>query len=391
MSDPIRVLELRSVWGTGGGPDKTILNGARLHDPARVAVTVCYIRDARDRVFALDRRAADLGIDYVEVTEKHSFDPGVWPQLRQLVRERRIDIVHAHDHKTDAITWALARREPIVPLSTAHGFAGESWNERVYYAIEKRLLARFPRVIAVANHIKAELVRTGSRPERVVVINNAIDPDLFHRDPARVAEIRAALGFAAGDFVIGAVGRLEAEKRFDLLLEAFAAVHSRFPQARLAIVGEGTFRAPLEAQIAGLDLGSSVTLLGHRTDIVALYHAFDEFVQSSEREGTPNCVLEAMAMEVPIVATAVGGTSELMSDDQHGTLIPRHDVPALIAGLERGLVDPDRARRLATAARARVESELSFARRMQRLEEIYAELAGAKRAGDGRSRVMRPA
>ena len=184
MSRPIRVLELRSVWGTGGGPDKTILNGAKLHDPARVALTVCYIRDRRDQTFALDRRAAELGVDYTEVTERHSFDRGVWPQLRRLVRDRQIDIVHAHDHKTDALTWLLAHRAPIMPLSTAHGFSGKSRNERVYYAIEKRLLARFPRVIAVSEPIKAELVRTGSRPERVTVINNAIDPAAFRRDPA---------------------------------------------------------------------------------------------------------------------------------------------------------------------------------------------------------------
>ena len=75
MSAPIRVLELRSVWGTGGGPDKTILAGAGLLDPARVATTICYIRDARDQVFALDQRAAELGLDYVEVIERNSFDP----------------------------------------------------------------------------------------------------------------------------------------------------------------------------------------------------------------------------------------------------------------------------------------------------------------------------
>src|SRR5262249_32244262 len=121
MSDPIRVLELRSVWGTGGGPDKTILGGVRLLDPAHVATTVCYIRDARDTVYALDRRAAELKLDYVEVIERNSFDRRIWPALKALVRERRIDIVHAHDHKTDLVTWLLAKATGVVPLSTAHG------------------------------------------------------------------------------------------------------------------------------------------------------------------------------------------------------------------------------------------------------------------------------
>src|SRR5438552_6314370 len=101
MPDPIQVLELRSVFGTGGGPEKTILLGAARTDPRRFAVTVCYIRDDRDTVFNIDRTAAALGVDYVELRERHSFDRSLWPKLRALVRERRIQIVHAHDYKTN--------------------------------------------------------------------------------------------------------------------------------------------------------------------------------------------------------------------------------------------------------------------------------------------------
>jgi len=377
MTAPVRVLELRSVWGTGGGPDKTILNGVRFHDPSRVAVTVCYVRDARDRVFALDRRAAELGVDYVEVIERHSFDPSIWSRLRALVRDRQIHIVHAHDHKTDALAWALARREPVIPLSTAHGFAGESWNERIYYAVEKRLLARFPHVIAVSKPIKAELVRTGSRPDRVTVINNAIDPNVFRRDPSRRLAVRSELRIATDQVVIGAVGRLESEKRFDLLLYAFAEVHKRYPQTMLAIVGEGSLRQDLEASIRSAGLGPSVRLLGHRTDIIALHHAFDLFVQSSEREGTPNAVLEAMAMETPLVATDVGGTGELITDTVDGLLVPRNVPDELRQALEHLLADRDAARTRAIAARRRIETELSFEQRMRRVEAIYEELANS--------------
>src|SRR4029453_12286629 len=123
MSEPIRVLELRSVWGTGGGPDKTILTGTKSPDPSKFAITVCYIRDRRDQIFSIDRRAKDLGLDYVEVLERNSFDPRIWPALRQVLRERRTQIIHAHDHKTDALAWGLARTEPVIPMSTAHGFA----------------------------------------------------------------------------------------------------------------------------------------------------------------------------------------------------------------------------------------------------------------------------
>ena len=173
MTAPIRVLELRSVRGTGGGPEKTIMLSAAASDRRDFHVTVCYIRDARDSVFALDRKAATLGIDYVEVCERHSFDPAVWPALVRLVRDRQIDIVHSHEHKTDLLAYFLGRRQGVVPLATAHGWVGQSWKEKLYYEGDKRLLTRFPRVIAVSDEIRRTLVRYGAS-DRITVV-------LFHR------------------------------------------------------------------------------------------------------------------------------------------------------------------------------------------------------------------
>jgi glycosyltransferase involved in cell wall biosynthesis len=381
---PIRVLELRSVWGTGGGPDKTILSGAALKGSTDIETTVCYIRDARDRVFSIDRRAKDLGIDYAEVVERHSFDRAVWPQLRTLVRQRGIHIVHAHDHKTDFLTWLLAKVEPIIPLSTAHGFAGESSRERVYYAVEKRLLARFPHVIAVSRPIRDELLRTGSRPEHVTVINNAIDHRVFARDRQREAELRRIYGYASDDIVIGAVGRLESEKRFDLLIEAFALVSRRQPRARLAIVGEGSCRPALEAHMARLGVADRCRLLGHQGDVIAMHHLFDLFVQSSIREGTPNAVLEAMALETPIVATDVGGTAELVTHGVHGLLVRPGSAAPLVKSIETALSDRGASTLLAAAARRRIETDLSFERRMQKVESIYQMLAANAAAARSR-------
>lgn len=379
MTTPIRVLELRSVWGTGGGPDKTILAGAKQADPSRFAITVCYIRDKRDAVFSIDKRAAALSIDYVEILERHSFDHRVWPMLRQLVRQRQIHIVHAHDHKTDAITWALARSEPILPLSTAHGFSGYSRSEKIYYAIEKRILARFPRVIAVSVPIRDELIRTGSRPERITVINNGIDHRVFRRDRSSREKVRRALHLNPDAIVIAGVGRLEIEKRFDLLIEALARLRPRYPRVELVIVGEGTVRPALERQSAALGVSGAVRLSGHQSDIVELHSAFDLFVQTSEREGTPNALLEAMALETPAVATNVGGTAELMTDGVHGLLVEKNNAPALAAAMDRALSDPAASAQRASAARRRIETDLSFDRRMRKVEAIYEELIRSRR------------
>ena len=116
-------------------------------------------------------------------------------------------------------------------------------------------------------------------------------------------------------------------------------------------------------------------LAGHRLDIADLHQAFDLFVQSSEYEGTPNAVLEAMAMGTPIVATDVGGTGELAVDGVHGILVPPHDVGALRGAIERVTADPEGARMRAISARRRIETELSFQARTRRLEHLYEQLA----------------
>jgi glycosyltransferase involved in cell wall biosynthesis len=372
----LAILELRSVRGTGGGPEKTILLGTEHTDRARFAVTVCYLRDLRDSIFGIDARARRMQIDYVEVHERHSFDPAIWPKLASLVRERRIDIVHSHDYKTDLLALLLGRRIGVIPLATAHGWTGQTARERfLYYPAGKRLLARFPRVIAVSSDIKDELVRHGMPEKRVTVILNGIDPDAFQRVESRREIVRREMGLRPADVVIGAVGRLERQKRFDLLIEAFQPLAGRHQDLRLVIVGDGSLRRELAAQIAAANLGQSCTLLGHRLDVADLHNAFDVFVQASEYEGTPNAVLEAMAMGTPIVATDVGGTRELASHDVHALLVAPRDVPGLRDALGQVLNDPGGARRRAVAARRRVEDELSFQARTRRLEHVYDELA----------------
>ncbi len=381
--NPIRVLELRSVWGTGGGPEKTILLGAARSNPSRYAVTVCYIRDARDTVFSIDEKAGDLPIDYVEVVERHSFDRSIWPVLRRLVQNRRIDIVHAHDYKTDVLTWLLHRAEGVIALSTAHGWAGHTRRERLlYHRMDKQILRMFPKVITVSEDIRQELVRSGAKPGCVQTVLNGIDHTRFHRDRSRETQIRQRLGIADDEVVIGAVGRLETEKRFDLLIDAFASLRVARPGIGLFIVGEGSLRSVLEAQIDRLGLGGVCRLLGQRSDVVDLHHAFNVFVQSSANEGAPNAVLEAMALETPVVATAVGGTAQLVREGIDGLLVPAGKADALADAINRVVTDGQAAAARVVSARHRVETELSFDARMATLETVYTELYNQHRTAD---------
>ena len=368
------MLEIRSVRGTGGGPEKTILLSAVRADPVRVATTVCYIRDERDRVFGIDARAAAMKVDYVEVRERNSFDPQAWTALRRLVRDRGIDIVHAHEYKTDLLACWLARVEPVIPLSTVHGWSGHSWRERVvYYPADRLVLTAFPQVIAVSGEIRRALIRAGVRRDRVTTILNAVDDRTFRRDTANEAEARRTRGLDPEDVVIGTVGRLEPGKGLEMLIDVVASVARERPRLRLVFAGDGSLRDALTRRAESALPGRAV-FLGHHADVIGAHHAFDLFVHPSDHEGTPNAVLEAMALETPLVATDAGGTAELATPGTHALIVPCRTPAALRDAIEAALADRVGARARAARARRRVEEQLSFEARMRAVEDIYERL-----------------
>jgi glycosyltransferase involved in cell wall biosynthesis len=222
-------------------------------------------------------------------------------------------------------------------------------------------------------------VRFGARPDAVTVVLNGIDADAFRRDRDLEPTTRKELGIEAGQFVIGSVGRLAPQKRFDILIDAVAELRSAYPELRLLIAGGGPLEPTLRAQIERLGAGDTCRLLGHTDNVSTLHHAFDLFVQASDYEGTSNAVLEAMALETPVVATDAGGTREQIDHGVHGLIVRCGDRQGLRAAIEQVLTDRIAARARATAARTRIEGPLSFEARMKMLESIYLDLAVSRR------------
>jgi glycosyltransferase involved in cell wall biosynthesis len=164
------------------------------------------------------------------------------------------------------------------------------------------------------------------------------------------------------------------------LLDAFASLLPKRPELRLFIVGEGSLRATLESHAERLGVAHACRFLGHRRDPDSIYHALDVFVQSSDYEGSPNVVLEAMAFETPVVATDVGGTADLIHDQVHGLVVPRRDPQRLAHAIAQVLQDRSATKERVAAARARVEGELSFDARMRAVEHVYQELMADRRS-----------
>jgi glycosyltransferase involved in cell wall biosynthesis len=193
---------------------------------------------------------------------------------------------------------------------------------------------------------------------------------------------RAAFGAAPDDLVIGCVANFRRMKRQDLLIEAFARLLPRHARIRLVLVGDGDLRHEIEQQIDRLGLVRRVVLLGTASNLPPIYDAFDLFVQASNSEGLPNVLLEASASGLPIVATAAGGSGEVIRDDETGLLVPIDDFDSLVAAMDRAIADVALRRRIGAAARIQIEREYGMDRFVKEYADLYRELLAAKSRND---------
>jgi glycosyltransferase involved in cell wall biosynthesis len=210
----------------------------------------------------------------------------------------------------------------------------------------------------------------------VSVIHNGIDPGRRVTTAERAAQ-REALGLPAHAVVFGTVARLDPVKDLTTLIAAFARVHVTAPESRLVIVGDGPDEANLVRNVQAYGLTDAVTFAGFRRDARRLLPAFDVYVNSSTYEGIPLTVLEGMAASLPIVATAVGGTPEVVGRDT-GVLVPARDPDALATGM-LGVLRSPRRTALGLQGRQRVETLFSMPRMLSRYLAIYRAMTDASR------------
>jgi glycosyltransferase involved in cell wall biosynthesis len=287
-------------------------------------------------------------------------------ELVRLLRRERPDILHASSSKA-GLLGRLAAFTAGVPIRifTVHGwaFAAHSGLSSWLYRWADRLARSFTTVtVCVSESERKAGIRAGTcSAQRTAVIRNGVSlevPRASHDQPR--------------PFLLS-VGRLKAPKDFLTFVRALAALPEEAFDA--LIVGDGPDRPAVEAEIELLGLGNRVRLLGERDDVPALLARADAFVLASRSEGLPVSVLEAMAAELPVVASRVGGVPELVTDGETGFLVPPADPPALAAALRRLVGDRDLRRRLGAVGRVRAETQFNLnSFRRAHLELYEAEL-----------------
>ena len=317
----------------------------------------------------------DCGVPVVSLGRRAGFRPGLGLEIARLATGYGIDVLHCH-HYSPFVYGQMAAllRRGLHVVFTEHGRLSDA-QPSVKRRLINPLLGRLPSaVFAVSSDLRRHMTLEGFAARCVRVIHNGTDPGPRPQRGDRDAA-RRACGLPARAPVIGAVGRLDPVKDLDTLVRAFAALRREHIALRLVLIGDGPERAGLEERARVLGVGPAVSFLGYRSDVRRLLPAFDVYVNSSIHEGISLTLLEAMAAALPVVATSVGGTPEVVVDDGTGLLVPPRSPVALAAAIGRLLADPDQRASLGSAGRGRVERCFSIDAMTARYLDVYRGLA----------------
>lgn len=327
--------------------------------------------------FAGELEAA--GVRVVVGGKRRAFDTGVIRALRRAIIDCDTDIVHTHNfvpnyYAVIALAWPCGRRRVLV--NTCHNMGARLSNARLRW-LYRLSLARTTRVAMVGAQVHEHFVDSGLvRADRAEVLLNGIPTRRFASGPEARLAARVILGLAPDAVLIGSVGRLVALKHHRLLLELMPALAAACPTVELVLLGDGPLRAELEALADSLSIRGRVHFLGARDDVAQLLPALDVFALPSLTEGLSIALLEACATGLAIVATAVGGNPEIVTDGRTGLLVPPDDREAMRNALEALLNDDALRARLGSAARDWVRANASIEAMRRSHDSFYAAAFG---------------
>lgn len=369
----MRILFLSTSMGMGGADQQILMLArsmrARGHEVRIVALAP---------LGPMGQEAQREGIEVESLELERNL--GAFPRVLRLVRIIRAwrpDVLHSHMVHANLLARAIrpVARVPAL-VSTIHSINDGGPLRMAAYRLSSGLVDRFTIIsrLAAERYIAIRAVPAG----RLQVVPNAVDTDRFRKLPEARAVLRRELGLG-DEFVWLAVGRFEPAKDYPTMIAAFARLATVRPGSRLLLVGQGSLRSEVEGMVRAAGVEDGVRFLGVRRDVPALMSAADGYLLSSAWEGMPVVLLEAAAVELPVVATRVGGVAEVVEDGTTGLLVQSAD-PAVLAEAMEKMESLTPEARLAMGARGRllVEQRYGTARVMEMWERLYSEvIAGA--------------
>lgn len=345
-----------------GGAEKALFELATRLNPAAYEPEVACLSGRGPLAEELGRRGIPV----------HILGARGWWDLRALWRLRRLarqaDIVHSFLYHANMAARLAAVGTRAIVVASARVAERSRLGRRRLECLTHRLVDA---EVCVSSGVRDFFAAGGFPKAKMSVIPNGVDAERFAgRDPA----FKTRLGIGHDAPLVATIGRLHEQKGMGYFIRAAASIHHSRPGCHFLIVGTGPLEAALRAAARGLHLEGALIFLGQCDDVPALLRAADVFVLASLWEGMPNVVLEAMAAGVPVVATRVEGTADLIEHGETGLLVMPRDVPGLVSAIGRVLDEPALAQRLAAAAQERVRAHFSLDVMVRRHEALYADL-----------------
>lgn len=352
------------------GAERWILALANNLDIAKVSSVLAVTRESADfpKAFVDEFKALDLPVH--ELSMDGRFDLRVLSKLSKLIRAEKIDIIHTHGYKSDIIGLIAAKRAGIISLSTPHGFElSREWKLRFYNWLGAKALGYIDSVVPLSEQLLVDVKRLGVPDKKVFYIANGVDlkpvqayataREIYRssttQSPSKTADKNERL-------VVGYIGQLIDRKNVAHLLDVYNELSTHNPNVELHIVGDGDKRQALEAHASNLSGVSRIHFHGFVDSPLKHLAGFDLFVLTSKLEGVPRCLMESMAMGVPIVAYDISGVDQLITNDDTGFLVAPGNKAELLERCQAILDDPQLSRRIARNAQTHVRENFSAER-----------------------------
>ncbi len=366
----IRVLQLVEGMNWGGAETKLLELIVNM-DRERFETTVCSL-GMGDR---LKDRFDELGIPFVNFARRGKVDPRLIWDVSKLIRKEKFDVVMTTLFYADVVGALASAISPNKAVFSWETISAPEW------LIKHRLLAyRFAmkfcsKVVSVSHATAKWLVdERGLSENQITVIPYGVNLELYKQ--GRSPELREELGISADARVVGVVARLHPQKGHCYLIDAAQKVVEDHENVVFVFAGDGELRKPLEEQVAEANLSNHVKFLGFRSDVKELLTTFDIFCLPSLYEGLPNVILEAMACALPVVATSVDGTVELIDDGSTGFLVQPKQPQTLASRISALLDDADLRQRFGQQGRRKVEEQYSLRMQVENFQNLYSAHAG---------------
>ncbi|MFT2090408.1 glycosyltransferase [Paraglaciecola sp. 2405UD69-4] len=350
------------------GAERWVLALAKHLDPAYIRCDLAVTMEPDQKPLELVKEYQKLNLPCHIVSMKNKFDFSAVNKMVELIKSKNIHIVHTHGYKSDIIGVLAAKKAGVPCVVTPHGFENaKDIKLRTFIWLGCQAMKYATKVVPLSQQLKQDCKRMGVKEAKTLYIQNGVDLSEVEATPTPPRD-------NSKEKRIGFVGQMISRKNIFDILDIFEQLHSKHPDTRLVLLGDGDARAELEAYSQKLSSYDYVEFLGFRDDRLSLLKSFDLFVMTSTLEGIPRCLMEATAAGIPVAAYNIAGIDQLIEHQKTGLLAPLGEKQKLLGYWEQLLFNQDYASELADNAKSFVYEHYSANRMAREYTELFVEL-----------------